>query len=416
MRKIVSVLSLAFFLFACTGGAAASSTEKEISLSDLKDKSITLGNLKPLKLQGQSYDDRAFKTMIRGYAVTSYKYNDNGVDEGSVNEALFGQDPAQTKNFSVGKVEIGFTKRYSNYAWVNAAVEVSQKHENGATVTDTELDVGQINLVAPIGNGLRFSLGKFNSPVSFEQEDDPLKFQSSTSLAFQFASPVKMAGLQVFYPIAINLDVQAIVFNGWNQDGDNNDSKSFALQVGYAPKTWINTRFSYIYGAEQDNNDGDARQVFDAVATLTPFKDFILGLEGAYGRDKNLSTTNPGQDAEWLSGQATIHYDWFKNFGTTVRYSFFDDKDGRPDVQNSQPRTMNEITFAPVFHLSPDFLGYLGWGTISQTQHLLSALDLRFEYRYDWINESNANAFFQNSTGGGESKRNQFVAELVALF
>lgn len=418
MKKGFLISSVALLTFLFFANAIAGSKEQEISLSDLKDKSISLQDLNPMRqLPGRSYDDRALQTQIRGYAVGTYQFNDNGVSRRSGNELIFGQKAAETKDFAFNVIEVAFNKRFSDWAWVTAAFDVeSETGADGETATEASIDVGQISLMAPVGNGIIFSLGKFNSPVSFEREDAPLMLQASHSLAFQFGSPEKMTGLLVYYPFAINLDVKAVVFNGWNQDGDNNDSKSLMFQVGYAPKPWLNTKFSYLWGAEQENNDGDVRQVVNFGATLTPLQDLIIGGEFSYGKDENLSTVNPGQDAEWLSGQATIHYDFTRYIGATIRYSFFDDKDGRPDIQDAQPRTMNEITFAPTIHISQQLLGYMGWGSIPLTQHLLSGLDLRFEYRYDWVNENGGEAFFVDDRGNKKSTRNMFIMQLVAMF
>ena len=103
-------------------------------------------------------------------------------------------------------------------------MEVTTHNEEDGTVTEVELDRGDINLLAPIGNGLIVALGKTNSPVSFEQEDAPYLLQASQSLAFQFASPAKMTGLFFMYPFGLDLEARAMVFNGWEDTGDNNDA------------------------------------------------------------------------------------------------------------------------------------------------------------------------------------------------
>lgn len=397
----------------------ADSVEKEISLADLDERSVGLDNLHPLRLNGQTHDDPALQTHITGYAVASYRYNDSGVDhEGLGNELHFGQDPAQTGEFAFNLIEVGFTKRFSSWAWVSAAIEVGlHREDTGEQSAEIELDQGAINLVAPIGNGLIFTAGKFNSPVSFEQEDAPLLLQASHSLTFQFASPAKMSGLMVTYPFSEIIELRAVVFNGWESDGDNNDAKSFALQLGYAPWHGLSTKFSYLLGAELEDNDSDVRHVLDFAATITPFKDWLLGLELAYGWDENQSTVSPGSDAEWWSGQATLHYDFTSWFGTTLRYSFFKDQDGRPDIHDPQKRTMNEFTVAPVFHISPDLLGFLGMGVIPHSEHLVSGIDLRLEYRYDWIDEDGPEHFFKHENAAlFTDERNMFIAELVASF
>ena len=77
---------------------------------------------------------------------------------------------------------------------------------------------------------------------------------------------------------------------------------------------------------------------------------------------------------------------------------------------------MNEFTVAPVFHISPDLMGYLGMGVIPHSEHLVSGIDLRLEYRYDWIDEDGPEQFFKHEGGLFTDKRNMFIAELVVSF
>ncbi len=420
MKRNYVLVYLMFLILFSAVNVFADGTEKEISLSDLDDKSINLNNLYPMHMRGKSYDEKARDTIITGYAVASYKYNDNGVGHHGVgNEMHFGQDPANTTDFRFDVLEIGFTKRYSDYAWVAAALEVGSHNGDSGLTTEVELDAGEIHLVAPVGNGIDFTFGKFNSPVSFEQEDAPLLLQTTHSLAYQWGSPSKMVGLMVTYPILENLEVRGAVFNGWNRnagDSDNNKAKSLLLQVGVAPNPWLDTKFSYLWGAELDNNEADNRNVFDVVATMTPWRNWIFGLEGSYGFDENQSALNAGDDAQWFTGQVTIHRDWTRWSGTTLRYSFLDDQDGMPDIDEPRKRTWHEFTIAQTFHISPEFLGHLGYGVIPKTQHLISGVDLRLEVRHDWINEADGDRFFSDGDGNRVSTRNSLFAEIVASF
>jgi hypothetical protein len=419
--KMNYVLVVMLLILFSVGIVSASGTEKEISLDDLDNSAILSQNLTPLSMLGKAYDEKARDTIITGYAVASYKYNDNGTGHHDLgNELHFGQDPADTSDFRFDVMEVGFTKRYSDFAWVAAALEVGLHNGHDGTSTEVELDAGEIHLVAPVGNGIDFAFGKFNSPVSFEQEDAPLLLQTTHSLTYQWGSPSKMVGLMATYPILENLEVRGAVFNGWNRNAgntDNNKAKSLLFQVGYAPNPWLDTKFSYIWGAEQDDNDDDNRNVFDIATTLTPWRNWIFGFEASYGFDENQSAINPGDDAEWFTGQATVHHDWARWVGTTLRYSFLNDKDGMPDIDDPRKRTWHEVTFAQVFHISPEFLGYMGFGVIPKTQHLISGIDLRLEYRYDWINEAEGDRFFSDADGNKvSSTRNSLFAEVVASF
>ncbi len=414
MRQFQPILFSLIIIFISTAGVAG---EKEISLSDLEDEGVSLQDFNPLNVEANSHDDPANRTLFSGYVVASYRHSENGFPDHFGNEMILGADPAGTHEFGFNKLAFGINKRFSDYAWIAAALEIATHIENGETEVETELDVGNINLKAPVGNGLIFTLGKFNSPVSFEQEDAPFLLQATQSLTYQFASPAKMTGVMLMYPFSINLEARLIGFNGWESDGDSNDGKSLAFQIGYAPIYWVNTKLSYIVGAELEDNSRDTRQVFDFVATLNP-GNWLIGLEAAYGREENQSLRNPGDHAEWVSGQVTLHYDFVRYFGLTGRYSFLADFDGRADIEaaHRQKRTMNEVTFAPVFHLSPDFLGYLGMGMIPQSQHLISGIDVRFEYRYDWVNETGPNTIFEDEAGNPVNNRHSFIVELVARF
>ncbi|MCH8157059.1 MAG: outer membrane beta-barrel protein [Nitrospinae bacterium] len=416
MKRTLFILITVLVFLLGTGFAHARNKEQKIDLDKLGEGSPIFDDLIPLDSHEDSLDDRAYRTVITGYAVASFNYNDNGVTTRSGNESLFGQTAADTADFLFNVMEIGFTKRFSELLWLSASFEIVRENENGTFKTETDLSTGAFHLVAPIGNGLDFTLGKFNSPVSFESEDAPLLLQASQSLVFQLASPAKMTGLRIMYPFQENLDVQFIVYNGWNQNGDNNNGKSIAFQVGYAPNPWLDSKVSILWGPELADNESDKRWVFDAAFTLTPGTDWIIGLEGAYGLDENQSSIRSGGDAEWFSGEVQVHYDFTEWFGTTARYSFFDDRDGRPDIQSTQPRTLHEVSFAPTFHLSRGYMGFLGYGVIPKTRHPMSGVDIRLEYRYDWVNENSVAAFFTDARGTRKSSRNSVFVELVASF
>ena len=88
------------------------------------------------------------------------------------------------------------------------------------------------------------------------------------------------------YPFNENLDVKGAVFNGWNQDGDNNNAKSLFFQIGYAPSTNLDMHLSFIWGPEENNNENDFRSTLDWVATWLPVRNWIIGVELAYGNDE----------------------------------------------------------------------------------------------------------------------------------
>ena len=121
----------------CTGifliVAIAVAGEKEISLSDLEDKGVSLQDLNPLNVETKSHDDPANRTLISGYLVTSFRHTENGFPDAFGNETIFGADPAGTQEFGFNKLEFGINKRFSDYAWIAAALEIATHIEGGGT-------------------------------------------------------------------------------------------------------------------------------------------------------------------------------------------------------------------------------------------------------------------------------------------
>lgn len=406
------------FLYAIS--AFAQGEEKPVSLDNLGDNSINLNNVISALDSAKGIEDRAHEMLIRGFVVASYRYNANGVAGGTGNDDTFGQDLPDTKSFGVNDMDLAITKRFSQYFWASGEIELTEaiNNDNRTESTRTELHTAEIHLVAPYGNGVDFALGRFHSPVSFENMHAPLMFQTSHSLTYQYASPAHITGARIHYPIMENLDVTAFVSNsGWAAANvTQNNAQNMTLNLGYAPLRWVDTKISYLY-THPFTNLNNVRQVGDFTAMMTPFKGWIFGGEIAYGTDQGMSTINPGKDASWWSGQATAHYDFTKTYGLTGRYSFLNDRGGRQDITPTQPRNMHEVTIAPIVHLVPGAIGLLGQGTIPGTKHEVLGIDLRLEYRYDWIAEAlGPNSYFIDRFGNAKSNRNMFVAELVASF
>jgi len=75
--------------------------------------------------------------------------------------------------------------------------------------------------------------GKFDAPIGFERDDEPLNFQPSNSFNFEFARPVKYSGLLAIYTLSPVWDLTTYVVNGWDLDVDNNKAKTFGTRVGF---------------------------------------------------------------------------------------------------------------------------------------------------------------------------------------
>jgi hypothetical protein len=360
-----------------------------------------------------------------GYTSFSYSYN-SGLQ--IVPEA-FGGTPALADPgrgaFTFNKFSLGVARTFAPWLSFSAAMEVenhADRHSHiatgpafgcptgqmceryGAEAAETEVNLDKLDLsiVAPLGNGLRLSLGRFDVPFGIERHDDNMLLTATPSEVFRFGRPQKMTGFQASYAFAPWLDVAAWLVNRWEAEdsgegsfNDNNGSKSLGGRIGFTPlqgDQLLNVGIGGWYGAERSSSH-NKRWVIDLDVTWTPIRDLLLAGEFVYGGEEHLATLRrvglpvaealeTEKDVNWFGFYLLAHYDVVKWLGLTFRYGYFDDTDrGRMGVS----QTLQSITFAPVVHLSaliPD-LRPLG-ATYPRSRHPFHWVDLKLEYRYNW--------------------------------
>ena len=277
----------------------------------------------------------------------------------------------------------------------------------GAEEITTEVSLHRFNLtgIAPIGNGLALSFGRFDTPFGYERHDAALNLTATTSEVNRFGRPMSMTGFQAAYQFTPWLDATAWVVNRWENETtedpleDNNRDKSFGGRVGFTPLSGaqlLNFGLGGWWGPEQDDDTKHDRWILDLDVTWTPLPRLLLAGELVYGGDSGVSFRRRGtpiaapavnnQDVNWFGLYALAHHDLTRWLGLSFRYGVFDDKDG---ARTGVAQTLQSFTIVPIVHLSrliPD-LRPLGV-TYARTRHPLDWVDLRLEYRLDHSNKS----------------------------
>src|SRR2546430_10502200 len=79
----------------------------------------------------------------------------------------------------------------------------------------------------------RWSLGfgRFDAPIGFERDDEPLNLIPTNSFTFTYARPTKFTGMQVHYTISPQLDVSAVAADGWGVNVGHNPGKNAIAPV-----------------------------------------------------------------------------------------------------------------------------------------------------------------------------------------
>ncbi|HEV8616216.1 MAG TPA: outer membrane beta-barrel protein [Methylomirabilota bacterium] len=280
----------------------------------------------------------------------------------------------------------------------------------GAEEAETEINLDKlaITAVAPVGNGLAVSFGRFDVPFGIERHDEPLLLTATPSELFQFGRPQRMTGFQASYQVAPWLDVTTWAVNRWESEtthdpfDDNNRDKSFGGRIGVTPLAagdqLLNFGLGAFWGPEQDDDTRNKRWVVDVDATWTPFSRLLLAAEAVYGRESGVSFRRRGipypapavdeQDVSWWAFYVLAHYDIVNWLGVSARYGFFDDRDG---ARTGVEQILQSWTLTPVVHLSRLVPGLRPTGaTYARTRHPIDWIDVKLEYR---LNHSNKSVF-----------------------
>jgi hypothetical protein len=302
----------------------------------------------------------------------------------------------------------------------------------GTEDIETEVSLHRFNItgIAPIGNGLALSFGRFDTPFGYERHDAALNLTATTSELQRFGRPQSMTGFMAAYQFTPWLDVAAWVANRWENETtedpleDNNRDKSFGGRVGFTPlhgAQLLNFGIGGWWGPERDDDTKHERWIIDADVTWSPMARLLLAGEIVYGGESGVSLRRRGlpfpaaavedRDANWLAFYALAHYDITSWLGLSFRYGFFNDFDA---ARTGVRQLLQSFTIAPIVHLSrliPD-LRPLGV-TYARTRHPLDWVDVRLEYR---LNHSNEPVFSSAKPGVPITSADEIAHQVTVQF
>lgn len=355
-----------------------------------QDQPIDLGSASAQGL-GDVGAENDYPLQITGFAVADYDYAQRT-----------GENSAQA-----GKIALALFRELSDNVWMFGQLTTALSEEGGGgdeIPTEIEIDNLLLNFTPGGGSPINLSVGKFDVPLGFERDDEPLNLQATPSFNFELARPVKMVGGFGTWAVSPTVDLTVMAGDGWDSQVDPNKGKTAGARLGFAPSEGTSFGVGGLYGPEGEEGDVHNRWVLTGDYALEPAPNWIIAGEGDYGGEKG--TALSGGNASWYGGTLSIFGRFAQRFGATLRGDVFKDADG---ARSGDVQTLQSLTFTPVYFIGTGREGI--FANVEHTRFRIPRFQVRAEARFD---HSSIDAF--DTDNGPSDWQMTYVLQLVATF
>jgi Putative beta-barrel porin-2, OmpL-like. bbp2 len=337
---------------------------------------------------GTSMFEESRSVTVTGFAVGSWNWDRN----------------LRTNTFTGSKIALSLFRPWSDYLYLFGQLTTSLglDEATGEPTTEIEIDNLIVSWTPPSVSALNVSFGRFDAPIGFERDDEPLNLLPTNSFNFELARPSKLTGVVARYTGSPKWGATLYAANGWDAPIDNNRGKTAGVRLDLLPTDGVAIGLNALYGPEVAGTDAQQRTLLSADATLQPVSQLIIGAESNYGRQLTGATT-----ATWTGVAATVFYRLGTGIGVSVRGETLRDRAG---VASGTPQTLQSLTISPWYFYRQASEGI--FSNIEHTTFHLPAFSLRPALRID---HSDVPTF--DTEGGTPRKTNvRGILELVYLF
>ena len=302
----------------------------------------------------------------------------------------------RSNTFTAGKLGVSLFKSVGD-AYVFA--QLTTAVEDGAS--STEIDNLLVSWTPHTANKWSLGFGRFDAPIGFERDDEPLNFIPTNSFNFTYARPGKLTGVQVHYTASPRVDVWAVAANGWDVTQDNNRGKTALARVQWIPIPWVTLGFTGVYGPERDSSDAHQRSLLSTDLTVDRGR-LIVGAEANLGKEQER-----GGNPTWRGAAVTAFWRVARHVGVTARYDQMEDTNG---LLTGTPQILRSVTVGPMWYFSSAREGI--FSNIEHTRFHLPQIAVRAAIRADW----SSTPFFTDANGAPRSSNTKAVVELIYVF
>jgi len=232
-------------------------------------------------------------------------------------------------SFFVDEVELDLVKSFGENVRFRADLDFGRANSSGRGTNAFSLEQAYATANIPIGNGVEFLLGRFNTPIGFESADVADNDLISQTILVRGMRPVNTTGAKIYYAFNDLVDLHFYVVNSLYRDSmvKWNDVPSMGARLGFnwgEEGTESTVGISAFFGPESRVSNKHFTYGVDVDANWWATESFALGLEALFVRSDSVTNTKSvtaGSNLEALGGLVNLHYLFSDVWDGTLRYS-----------------------------------------------------------------------------------------------
>ena len=226
-------------------------------------------------------------------------------------------------SFFVDEVELDLMKSFGENIRLRADLDFGRVASSGVGTAAFVLEQAYATANIPVGNGIEFMLGRFNTPIGFEAVDVIDNDTISKSVIATGLRPTNTTGLKIYYSFSDLVDLHFYIVNTLTQDSDVkiNDVPSFGMRLGFNwgdEGTESTFGISGLFGPETRLSNKHFTYAGDLDLNWWITEAFALGAEGIFRRDNAFG----GSNTEYMGGLLNLHYLFSDVWDGTLKFCF----------------------------------------------------------------------------------------------
>jgi hypothetical protein len=233
-------------------------------------------------------------------------------------------------SFFVDEAELDLMKSFGENIRLRTDLDFGRITSSGIGTANFTLEQAYATANIPVGNGIEFLLGRFNTPMGFESVDAIENDTISKSIIVRALRPSNTTGMKMYYAFSDLVDVHFYVVNTLTQDSDIkiNDIPSVGFRLGFnwgEEGTESTFGFSGFFGPETRFSNKHFTFGGDIDLNWWLTESFALGIEGLFRRDDAATRTagiTAGTNTEYMAGLLNLHYVFSDVWDGTLKYVF----------------------------------------------------------------------------------------------